>query len=196
MNIFDFCVLGNFELYFTNFCPNSFPLVIFWNWWLTNLPSTLNSLLMKHFSTVNYHLQLSLHILLTNHNYHQHALNILSKCHFSYCYVQASTEIHNWLNWWLCLPIFQHPLVHKIFWNLICDDKHHRRMKCRCIFKIKCNGVHRAWLIACWYSQLLGVNLSENYFLIVNNISFRILLLILIKWSLDQNSQFWNSLSL
>ena len=56
---------------------------------------------------------------------------------------------------------------------------------CRCIknksaFKIKCNGVYQAHLIICRYSQASGMDLSENYSPVVNDITFCFLLLVVI----------------
>ena len=34
------------------------------------------------------------------------------------------------------------------------------------------NNVYQAHMVACRYSQILGVGLSENYSLVVNNITF------------------------
>ena len=58
---------------------------------------------------------------------------------------------------------------------------------CKCVknkwvFKIKWNVVHLSWLVARGYSQVLDVNFSENYSIVVNNITFCILLLC---WNLD-----------
>ena len=59
---------------------------------------------------------------------------------------------------------------------------------CRCIkdkwvFKIKQNSVYQAHLVACGYSQVPSVDLSENYSLVVNDITFCILLLMVIHFS-------------
>ena len=43
--------------------------------------------------------------------------------------------------------------------------------------KIKCNSVCWACLVACRYSQVLGVNFLENYLLVVNDITFHILII-------------------
>ena len=38
-----------------------------------------------------------------------------------------------------------------------------RSMKCKWFFKIKCNSVCSAQLVACVYSQAQGINFLENY---------------------------------
>ena len=40
------------------------------------------------------------------------------------------------------------------------------------IFKIKRNGIFRARLVACGYSQIPGVDFQESYALIINNVTF------------------------
>ena len=57
------------------------------------------------------------------------------------------------------------------------EETHETLIKNKWLIKIKHNGVYRACLVACWYSQVPGVNFSENYSLVVNNITFCILFL-------------------
>ena len=45
------------------------------------------------------------------------------------------------------------------------------------VFRIKCNGLYGGHLIACRYSQVPGVDFSENYSPVVNDITFHVLLL-------------------
>ena len=47
--------------------------------------------------------------------------------------------------------------------------------------KIKCNGVYHTRLVTCGYSQVPGVNYSKNYFSVLNEVLFRILLLMMIS---------------
>ena len=56
----------------------------------------------------------------------------------------------------------------------------HRCIKNKWVFKIKHNGVYHAYIVACGYSQVIGVDFSKNYPLVVNNITFCILLLIVL----------------
>ena len=57
-----------------------------------------------------------------------------------------------------------------------------RCMKNKWVFKIKHNGVCWESLVACGYSQVPGVDFLENYSLVVNGITFQILLLIMIHF--------------
>ena len=58
-----------------------------------------------------------------------------------------------------------------------------RCVKNKWVFKIKHNGMYQACLIACRYSQVLVIDFSVNYFPEVNDITFCILLLILMHFS-------------
>jgi hypothetical protein len=51
--------------------------------------------------------------------------------------------------------------------------------------KIKRNGVFRARLIACGYSQIPGVNVNESFVPVVNDVSFRIILTAKLLWDLQ-----------
>ena len=57
-------------------------------------------------------------------------------------------------------------------------------VKCKWVFKVKRNGVFRARLVACGYNQIPGVDLTENYSPLVNDVTFRLLLLIWIYFKL------------
>ncbi len=56
----------------------------------------------------------------------------------------------------------------------------HRCIKCKWVFKIKRNGVFRARLVACGYSQIPGVDFSENFSPVVHDITFRLLIKVMI----------------
>jgi Reverse transcriptase (RNA-dependent DNA polymerase) len=61
---------------------------------------------------------------------------------------------------------------------------------CKWVFDIKRNGVFRARLVACGYSQIPGVDFTEAYSPLINDVTFRTLLLIqlifgLCAWLLD-----------
>jgi hypothetical protein len=60
-----------------------------------------------------------------------------------------------------------------------------RTIKCKWIFKIKRNGVFRARLVACGYSQIPGVNFNESFAPVVNDVSFRIILSAKLLWDLQ-----------
>ena len=55
-----------------------------------------------------------------------------------------------------------------------------RSMKNKWNFKIKCNGVYWMCLIECRYSQVPGIDFSGNYYPVVNNVTFHVLLLMVL----------------
>ena len=50
---------------------------------------------------------------------------------------------------------------------------------CKWVFKIKRDGTHRARLVALGYSQIPGVDFTENYAPVVNDVTFRMVLVII-----------------
>jgi hypothetical protein len=52
-----------------------------------------------------------------------------------------------------------------------------RTIKCKWIFKIKRNGVYRARLVACGYSQIPGVDFNYSFAPVIKDVSFRIMLI-------------------
>jgi hypothetical protein len=60
-----------------------------------------------------------------------------------------------------------------------------KTIKCKWIFKIKRNGVFRTRLVACDYSQISGVNFNESFAPVVNDVSFRIMLIAKLIWDLQ-----------
>ena len=52
-------------------------------------------------------------------------------------------------------------------------------VKCKWVFKIKRNGVYRARLVACGYSQVPGVDFTENFSPVVNDVTFRMVLILM-----------------
>ena len=60
-----------------------------------------------------------------------------------------------------------------------------RCIKCKWVFKIKRNGVFRARLVACGYSQIPGVDFSESYSPVANDITIRLLLVAMILFGLS-----------
>ncbi len=73
-------------------------------------------------------------------------------------------------------------LWHKVKRDKIPKGRH--CVKCKWVFKIKRNGIFHACLVACGYSQIPGVDFSENYSPVVCDVTFRILILVLIVFSL------------
>ena len=59
--------------------------------------------------------------------------------------------------------------------------KDQRCVKNKWVFKIKRNGVYRSRLVACGYSQIAGVDFSENYAPVINNVTWRTMLIMMIK---------------
>jgi hypothetical protein len=59
-----------------------------------------------------------------------------------------------------------------------------RTIKCKWIFKIKRNGVYRAGLVACGYSQVPGVDFNDSFAPVINDVSFRIMLIAKLIWDL------------
>ena len=71
-----------------------------------------------------------------------------------------------------------------------------RYIKCKQVFKIKCNRQYHTKLVACGCSQVPGINYFKNYLPIMNNVTFGILLLIMIHLGLlievvDVKIAFW-----
>jgi hypothetical protein len=55
----------------------------------------------------------------------------------------------------------------------------HRCVKSKWVFKIKRNGLYRARLVACGYSQIPGADFNEiPYSPVINNVTYRILLVL------------------
>ena len=57
-----------------------------------------------------------------------------------------------------------------------------RRVKNKWVSKIKCNGVYCVHLMACRYSQVPGVDYFKNDYLVVKDITFCIILLIVLHF--------------
>ncbi len=57
-------------------------------------------------------------------------------------------------------------------------------VKCKWVVMIKRNVIFRAWLMACGYSQIHGVDFSKNDSPLVCDVTFRILFLVLIVFGL------------
>ena len=62
--------------------------------------------------------------------------------------------------------------------TVTCEKKNcpngHRLVGCRWVFKVKRNGVYCARLVAKGFSQIPGVDLTDNYSPVVNDITFRV----------------------
>ena len=59
-----------------------------------------------------------------------------------------------------------------------------RCIKNKWIFKVKRNGTFRARLVACGYSQVPGIDFTESFAPVLNDVSFRIMLTAKIVWDM------------
>ena len=76
-------------------------------------------------------------------------------------------------------------MVKRVVWEM--KDRssmpsNRRCVKCKWVFKIKRNGVFRARLVACGYSLIPGVDFTDNYSPVVNDVTFRLMLLLWIHY--------------
>ena len=55
------------------------------------------------------------------------------------------------------------------------DDR--KCIKNKWVFDMKQNDIFRAWLVVCGYSQIPGVDFTESYALVINDVTWRILLI-------------------
>jgi hypothetical protein len=72
-------------------------------------------------------------------------------------------------------------------WEII--DEKDIPINCLCIknkwiSKVKRNGIFRARLMACGYSQAPGIDFSESFQAVLNDVSFRIILIAKIVWNM------------
>ena len=74
-------------------------------------------------------------------------------------------------------------------WKIIKKDqvpKDRRCVKSRWVWKIKRNGVFRARLVACGYSQISGIDFTESFAPVIHDTSYRIMMTCAIIWKLQQ----------
>jgi hypothetical protein len=57
-------------------------------------------------------------------------------------------------------------------------------IKNKWVIKIKRNGIFRARLVACGYSQVPGVYFQESFSTVIDDVTFRILLITILTWNL------------
>ena len=53
------------------------------------------------------------------------------------------------------------------------------------MFKIKQNGIFLARLVACGYSQIAGVDYTANYAAVINDVNWRVLLILILLKKYD-----------
>ena len=70
-------------------------------------------------------------------------------------------------------------VMQKIKRNLMPQDR--RCIKCKWVFDVKRNGRFRARLVACGYSQIPGIDFTESYAPVIQDITWRILVIIMIS---------------
>jgi hypothetical protein len=72
-------------------------------------------------------------------------------------------------------------------WEII-DEKNiqinRRCIKNKWIFKVKRNGIFRARLVTCGHSQVPGIDFSESFAPVLNDVSFRIMLTAKLVWDM------------
>ncbi len=66
--------------------------------------------------------------------------------------------------------------------NEIPSDR--RCVKCKWVFKLKRNGVYRARLVACGYTQIPGVDFTDAFSPVIHDTTWRILLICKLLWGL------------
>jgi hypothetical protein len=72
-------------------------------------------------------------------------------------------------------------------WEII--DEKDIPINCRCIrykwiFKVNRNGISQARLLACGYSQVPGIDFSESFAPVLNDVSFRIMIIAKLVWNM------------
>ena len=60
--------------------------------------------------------------------------------------------------------------------------KGRRCVKIRWVFDIKRNGIFRARLVACGYSQVTGEDFTDIFSPVSNDVTFRLLLVAMLIW--------------
>jgi hypothetical protein len=74
----------------------------------------------------------------------------------------------------------------KEFYEKICKSElpnWYTYIKNKWVFEIKRNGTFRARLVACGYSQVPGVGFQESFAPVINDVTFRILLIMMLTWN-------------
>jgi hypothetical protein len=60
-----------------------------------------------------------------------------------------------------------------------------RLVRCKWVLEIKRNGIFRARLVACGYTQVGGIDFTQSFSPVVHDVTFRIMLLAKMMWKLD-----------
>ena len=64
-------------------------------------------------------------------------------------------------------------------------SRNKRCIKCKWVFKKKSNGVYRARLVACGYSQIPNVDYEESFNPVVNDVTWKVLIILAMTRNLD-----------
>ena len=110
-------------------------------------------------------------------------------------YVEPKTFIEAWFHpdefqrnkWREAIRKEYRDMDTRVVWKIIKRSmipKDRRVVKSKWVFKIKRNGIFRARLVACGYSQIPGIDFSASYSPVINDITFRMLLLAMIYFGL------------
>ena len=92
---------------------------------------------------------------------------------------------NSWKKWWEVICKEFSNINKQQVWHMTHESlmhPNHRCIKNKWAFKIKHNGVYWLCLVACGYSQVPGVDFFKNSFPVVNNITFCILLLMVLHF--------------
>jgi len=81
-----------------------------------------------------------------------------------------------------------HDMTHRGVWHKVKRStipQGRRCIKSKWVLKIKRNGIFCTWLVACGYSQIPGVDFTKNYAPVMNDVTWRILLIAMLIWKMD-----------
>ena len=79
--------------------------------------------------------------------------------------------------WREAIPLEFKKMLNMGVWRHVKRNDHpndHRLVECRWVFKVKRNGVYCARLVANSFSQIPGEDFTDNYFPVVNGVTFRV----------------------
>ena len=91
----------------------------------------------------------------------------------------------SWEKWQEAIPKEVASMNKQQVWCKTTKSLMHPNQHCvrnKWVFKIKHNGVYRVCLVACGYSPVPGIDFSKKYSLVVNDVTFRILLLMVLHF--------------
>jgi hypothetical protein len=98
-----------------------------------------------------------------------------------------SEQKENQINWKNAINKDLKEMEKRGVWEII-DEKNilinRRCIKNKWIFQVKRNGIFRARLLACGYSQVPGIDFSESFAPVLNDGSFRIMLIAKLVWDM------------